>query len=95
MYVQCISKEFEKIRNDGERCFENKKFGLPWDLFTYQNECFYESCLHWQWVIGFWNSDQIPMMIIMEVGKIETCIRFKNMVVNLMIMKTFFIKFQT
>jgi hypothetical protein len=25
MYVQCISKEFEKIRNDGERCFENKK----------------------------------------------------------------------
>jgi hypothetical protein len=28
-YVQCISKEFEKIRNDGERHFENKKFGLP------------------------------------------------------------------
>jgi hypothetical protein len=24
MYVQCISKEIEKIRNDGERCFEIK-----------------------------------------------------------------------
>jgi hypothetical protein len=34
------------------------------------------------------------MTIIMEVGKNETCIRFKIMVVNL-IMKTFFMEFQT
>jgi hypothetical protein len=51
--------------------------------------------LHWQWVVGFWNLDQIPMMIIMEVGKNETCIRSNNMVINLMIMKTFFMEFQT
>jgi hypothetical protein len=45
--------------------------------------------------VGFWNLDQIPMMIIMEVGKNETYIRSNNMVVNLMIMKTFFMEFQT
>jgi hypothetical protein len=95
MYVQCISKKIGKIGNDGERCFENKVCGLPWDLFTcHENECFYESCLHWQWVVWFWNSDQIPMTIIMEVGKNETCTRSNNMVVNLMIMKTFFKEFQ-
>ncbi len=89
-------KKLKKIRNDGERCFENKKFGLPWNLFTcHPNGCFYDSCLHWQWVVGFWNLDQIPMMIIMEVGKNETCIRSNNMVINLMIMKTFFMEFQT
>jgi hypothetical protein len=35
------------------------------------------------------------MMIIMEVDKNETSMRSNNMVVNLMIMKTFFMKFQT
>jgi hypothetical protein len=73
-----------------------KSLGYHETFFTcHQNECFYESCLHWQWVVGFWNLDQIPMTIIMKVGKNETCIRSNNMVVNFMIMNTFFMEFQT